>query len=135
MNRQINHDYGILGELFQAIIDPGFRTTGASEAYPAWFVFAAFASHAIGQAQLGAEVGLDAARFYQESGDHRAAVARSLPGPLVEHAALLVDALLYEDARLAATFLVGFASAGRHLEPFRDWPFRRCLIREPLGSP
>ena len=35
LNRHINHDYGILGQLFQAILDPGFRTTGASEAYPA----------------------------------------------------------------------------------------------------
>jgi hypothetical protein len=32
---------------------------------------------------------------------------------------LLVDALLYEDARLAATFLVGFASAGRHHGAFQ----------------
>jgi hypothetical protein len=67
----------------------------------------------------GAEIGLDAARFYQESGDHRAALGRSLPAYFVQPAAVLIDALLQEDARLAATFLVGFASAGRHQGAFQ----------------
>ena len=118
-NRQINHDYGVFGERFQAIIDPAFGTAGVSEAYPAWFAFAAFASRGIGQAQLGAEIGLDSARFYQESGDHRAALARLLPEEGVRPAAVLIDTLLDEDARLAATLLVGFASASRRLGAFQ----------------
>ena len=119
LNRQINHDYGVFGERFQAIIDPAFGTRGASEAYPAWFAFAAFASRGIGQAQLGAEIGLDAARFYQESGNHRQALAMFLPEHVVRSAALVIDTLLHEDARLAATFLVGLASAGRHHGAFK----------------
>ena len=114
LNRRINHDYGLLGQHFQAIIDPCFASTGASDAYPAWFAFAAFASRGIGQAELGADIGLDAARFYQQSGDHRAALERSLPPHSVQPAAALIATLAHEEARLAATFLVAFASAARH---------------------
>jgi hypothetical protein len=119
LNRRINQDYGVLGVCFQAIIDPDFNRTGVSDAYPAWFAFAAFASRAIGQAQLGADIGLDAARFYQETGDHQTAVARSLPADVIRPAAALIDTLLDSEARLAATFLVGVASASRHQGAFQ----------------
>jgi hypothetical protein len=119
LNRQINEGYGIFGTRFQAIIDPAFATTGVSNVYPAWFAFAAFASRAIGQAQLGAEIGLDTARFYQETGDHRTALARCVPDHLVQPAAALIEAFLSEDARLVATFLLGLASAGRHAGAFQ----------------
>lgn len=52
LNRRINRDYGRLGLLFQNIIDPTCVQTGASDIYPNWFAFAAFASRGIGQAQL-----------------------------------------------------------------------------------
>jgi len=114
LNRWINADYGWFGERFQSIIDPSFAGAGVSDAYPGWFAFAAFASRGIGQAQLGAEIALDAARLYQKSGDHRAALARSVSPHLAHSAAGLIEALANEEARLAATFLVGFASAFRH---------------------
>jgi hypothetical protein len=114
LNRQINYEYGVFGQRFQAIIDPTFTATGVSNAYPAWFAFAAFASRGIGQAELGADIALDTARFYQESGDHWAALKRSLPPNLVNPVAALIAALVHEEARLAALFLVAFASAGQH---------------------
>ena len=119
LNRQINHDYGVFGVRFQAVIDPSFTSTGVSDVFPAWFAFAAFASRAIGQAELGAEIGLDAARFYRESGDHRTAVARALPAHLVEPVVAVIGGLLNEEERLAATFLVGFASASQHCGAFQ----------------
>jgi hypothetical protein len=106
LNRRVNQDYGRLGERFQAIIDPSCDSTGISEAYPGWFAFAAFASRGIGQAQLGAEIGLEAARFYRDTGSHHPRLAHLAAG--------LMAALIHEEARLAATFLIGFASAFRH---------------------
>jgi hypothetical protein len=79
LNRRINADYGWFGGQFQSIIDPSFRDMGVSDAYPAWFAFAAFASRGIGKAKLGAEVGLDAARFYDANGDPEAALTNVLP--------------------------------------------------------
>jgi hypothetical protein len=119
LNRQINQDYGALGARFQAILDPAFNRMGVSDAYPAWFAFAAFASRAIGQAQLGADIGLDAARFYHETGDHQTAMVRLLPADLVRPAAALIDTLVDGETRLAATFLVGVASANRHQGAFQ----------------
>src|SRR5271169_6799076 len=91
LNRRISHDYGYFGGRFQAIIDPSWNTTGVSDAYPAWFAFAAFASRAIGQAELGAGIALDAARFYRETGDHKAALARSASPDLVQLGATLIE--------------------------------------------
>jgi len=119
LNRQINHDYGIFGQRFQDIIDPSYASAGTSDAYPVWFAFAAFASRGIGQAELGADIGLDAARSYQQSGDHRAALAGLLPHHLVLPGATLVSTFLDEEARLAATFLVTLASSGRHQGAFQ----------------
>jgi hypothetical protein len=119
LNRQINRGYGVFGQRFQAILDPSFARTSASDVYPSWFAFAAFASRAIGQAQLGAEVGLNTARYYKESGQHRTALAQVLPPALVPPAVALVDTLLHEQARLAATFLIGFASTASHLGAFQ----------------
>jgi hypothetical protein len=133
LNRQINRDYGLFGQRFQAVIDPSFAAAGTSEAYPAWFAFAAFASRGIGQAELGADIGLDAARFYQESGDHRAALARSLPSHLLQPAAALITTLLHGEARLAATFLVAFASAGRHHGAFEGLALSAMLDPRTLN--
>lgn len=119
LNRQINQGYGVFGQRFQTILDPSYARTGASDVYPSWFAFAAFASRAIGQAQLGAEVGLNTARYYKESGEHRTALAQVLPAALVPPAVALVDTLLHEQARLAATFLIGFASTVSHLGAFQ----------------
>ncbi len=114
LNRWINADYGRLGERFQAIVDPSFGSTGVSDVYPTWFAFAAFASRGIGKAQLGAAIGLDAARRYRETGDHRAALAQSASPDVAELAARLIGGFIHEEARLAATFLVAFASALGH---------------------
>ena len=133
LNRQVNHDYGVFGQLFQAILDPSFASTGASNAYPSWFAFAAFASRGIGQAELGADIALDAARFYQESGDHRAALARALPPALLPPAAEPIDTLVGEDARLAATFLVGFASAVHHHGAFKGVAYSAILDPRTLN--
>jgi len=127
LNRQINHGYGVFGQRFQAIADPSFAATGVSNAYPVWFAFAAFASRGIGQAELGAEIGLDAARAYYQSGDQHAALAKLLPPPLVQPAAALIAALLDKQARLAATFLVAFASASQHLGAFQGLAYSAML--------
>jgi len=119
LNRRINRDYGWFGQRFQAIIDPSFAGAGASDAYPGWFAFAAFASRGIGQAQLGAEIALESARFYRETGDGRAALARSASPRLAHAAAGLIQTFVEEEARLAATFLVAFASALRHHGAFQ----------------
>ena len=96
LNRQINRGYGVFGQHFQAILDSSFARTSTSDVYPSWFAFAAFASRAIGQAQLGAEVGLNTARFYAESRQHRTALAQVLPAALVPPAVVLVDSLVHE---------------------------------------
>jgi hypothetical protein len=119
LNRQINHDYGVFGQFFQSILDASFASTGESKVYPSWFAFAAFASRGIGQAELGADIALDTARFHQETGDHRAALARALPAHLVQPGAELIATFSQEDARLAAIFLVAFASAARHHGAFQ----------------
>src|SRR4030095_767199 len=88
---------------------------GFSDAYPAWFAFAAFASRGIGKSELAAEIALDAARFYRETGDHHSALARSAGLHAAGVGARLIRRLVHEEARLAATFLVAFASAVRHV--------------------
>jgi len=127
LNRQINADYGWFGGQFQSIIDPVFRTAGVSDAFPAWFAFAAFASRGIGKAELGADIALDAARFYRASGDHRTALANLLPPAHAPRAAELIEALALEDARLAATFLIAFASAWQHHGAFTGFNFSAML--------
>ena len=119
LNRRINHDYGFFGGRFQAIIDPSWNTTEVSDAYPGWFAFASFASRAIGQAELGAEIALNAARFYRETGDHKAALEKFVSPDLVQLGARLIEGLVDEQARLAATFLVAFASALRRQGAFQ----------------
>ncbi len=127
LNRRINHDYGFFGGRFQAIIDPSWNTTGVSDAYPGWFAFAAFASRAIGQAELGAEIALNAARFYRETGDHKAALEKFVSPDLVQLGARLIEGLVDEQARLAATFLVAFASALRRQGAFQGVAFPALL--------
>jgi hypothetical protein len=127
LNRRINADYGRFGELFQSIIDPSFTHAGSSDAHASWFAFAAFASRGIGQAELGAQIALDAARAYRESGDPRAALARAVSPHAAELAAGLIEALVREQDRLAATFLAGFASACRHRGAFEGFAFSAIL--------
>ena len=127
LNRRINADYGWFGGQFQSIIDPSFHDVGVSDVYPAWFAFAAFASRGIGKAELGAEIGLDAARFYDASGDPRVALTNLLPSTHLEKAAGLIGALAFEEARLAATFLVAFASACRYHGALTGFNFSAML--------
>ena len=127
LNRRINHDYGFFGGRFQAIIDSSWNNTRVSDAYPGWFAFAAFASRAIGQAELGAEIALNAARFYRETGDHKAALEKFVSPDLVPVGARLIEGLVDEQARLAATFLVAFASALRRRGAFQGVAFPALL--------
>jgi hypothetical protein len=127
LNRRINADYGRFGELFQSIIDPSFPHAGSSDVHASWFAFASFASRGIGQAELGAQIALDAARAYRESGDPRAALARAVSPRAAELAAGLIEALVREQDRLAATFLAGFASACRHRGAFEGFAFSAIL--------
>ena len=134
LNRRINADYGWFGGRFQNIIDPTFGNAGVSDAYPGWFAFAAFASRGIGKAQLGAEIALDAVRFCHATGDAYAALARVLPHTHVGIAARLIGAFGFEEARLAATFLIGFASAVRHHGAFAGFNFPAMLDPRTLTA-
>lgn len=126
LNRRINTDYGWFGGQFQRIIDPSFRDMGVSDAYPSWFAFAAFASRGIGKAELGADIALNAARFYDANRDHKAALRNVLPPDHLEKAAELIGALVFEEARLAATFMVAFASAWRYQGALTGFDFPVC---------
>ena len=133
LNRWINADYGRLGEKFQAIVDAAFAPTGTSDANPVWFAFAAFASRGIGKAQLGAAIGLDAARCYRETGDSHAALAQWAPAHVAAAARQTVEKLVGEPARLAATFLFAFASALRHRGAFDGLAISALLDARTLG--
>ncbi|MDQ6706866.1 MAG: hypothetical protein M3Z85_12940 [Acidobacteriota bacterium] len=127
LNRRVNHDYGLLGLHFQSIVDPGSSLSGVSEAYPVWFAFAAFASRGIGQAQLGAAIGLDAARSYAETGHFPAALETLVPREIAHLSFGPIGAVVHEEARLAAAFLVGFASAFSHHGAFHGLAYSSML--------
>ncbi|MEZ4299353.1 MAG: hypothetical protein R3B70_30665 [Polyangiaceae bacterium] len=118
LNRRVNSDYGVLGAIFQAILDPDFDRTGTSQTWPSWFAFAAFASRAIGQAQLGAEVAMKAATEYTDSGDAEGALAKHVSPHLGALTRGWFAELESDDHRALATFLVAFHSASRHREAF-----------------